>query len=870
MAGTATLLVRADRYFAGVEQVGNPEADKRGRWDTLLQRATTGQVRIVHIVFGYAAANRFFWIAPRKGKLTWTDVLNRVEWLAARNQQAAVHFVRASLARTDSASVVIGLSRHAQSRAATRDALAEIVSDPESLWPRIEDNASLAGAFAGAARLLLDLDAARSFVIWLTDRSDVVPANLFQVMDAVGFRSASVDDLDSRIKTTREARHRLVITESLDEPGDVSFLLPGAKAATLVATSDTYGQAEVVRFKAPKDAELTVEHVRSRITRFSQGYVDLHDATVEVAEKIAAEFFENSDLIRPAYRQSVEVNLADYLFFHALRIRALDLLLDDDDFDHIVVATNHEPGDAFVRQISGVDRLLTDPRVEVVSVARKSATYRQFWDVVAALAGGDTTSDVRRPRIPADVIRHKYVADANKRARRLPVFTGKASRPAVLMATVNNAAYNKATAAYAAALSDVADVHAIHVGPEPGDLLGLLGARANGGVRIPTSVLAVDGRSIGSLALHVEDAIRPALDRPGPADATVEQRVAFAASHVDVERLCRAFARFLHQLKALDTWFDRMAEGGSLPDAVVLTPQRFSGVSAVAAAARLHGVPSIAVEPHAQDANYCRYMKVGADYYGVLSDYFRDQAAAGFGIEAERIRVLGSPRQVAQSTFDRPSGRRAARALLQKDHGLTLDAGQVLVGFFSQPSAWAGTKAVWSMTLEAARATGAKVLLKPHPEDSPSRIRQYLAAAGKGEVLVFQGDVNTAIDASDLVTTTYSIVGLDATLRRAPVVALADGDAAYPLDLASILGVPVVRSAAELAKTIVDFEADPTPFTERVERFLSEESQFIEGPGPRLRQLLDEVVRRGTSGIRPAEDVPDHYFLDGPHPVFPV
>lgn len=137
-------------------------------------------------------------------------------------------------------------------------------------------------------------------------------------------------------------------------------------------------------------------------------------------------------------------------------------------------------------------------------------------------------------------------------------------------------------------------------------------------------------------------------------------------------------------------------------------------------------------------------------------------------------------------------------------------------------------------------------------------------------MLVFRGDVATAIDASDLVTTTYSIVGLDATLRRVPVIALADGDADYPLDLASILGVPVVRSAAELAKTIEEFTSDPTPFTARAERFLADEPQFVEGPGPRLRRLLDEVIRQGGDGIRPLADVPEHFFLDGPHPVFQV
>jgi hypothetical protein len=861
-----------------VEQVGNPGADQHGRLDGLRQRATTGQVRIVHILFGYAVANRFFWVAPRKGKPTWTDVHNRVDWLARRDKAAAVHFVQVSLDRTTLPGVVLGLARYGLSRDVVRDWLTALVADPELLWPRVEHNGALAGGFAGAARVLLDPDMVRTFVTWLAKRYDVIPVNLVQTMDTVGYRFTAADDLDSRIRTHEESRHRLVITESLDDCPGIDTMLFGAKKVTLLATSDTYGRADVGGFRTPKGTDLTVEHVRSRITRFSQDYVDLHDATAEVAKQLAEAFFRRSELIDAGYRQSIEVSLADYLFFTGLRMKAVDVLLDDADFDHIVLATdNHTDKGAFIRQLAGIDRLCTDPRVELISVSRTASSFRKFWDLADAIARGNELRPERdRPRIPGDLIRQKFLAEAYRRAKRLPDFAADRQKPAVLLVTANNAAYNKATAAYAAELRDAGDVRVVHFGAEPGNLVDLLDAQATQRGRIPMTVLAPQPGAVGSLPLLVAEAMGPALaeHQPGP-EASQAQRVAWGAANADMERLSRTVAMTLLQLQAVNAWFDRMAEDGTLPDAVVLTPHRHSGVGAFAAAARLHGVPSIAVEPHAQDANYCRYMKVGADYYGVLSEYFRDHTASthgpgGFGIGADRIRPLGSPRQIAPSDHGRAKARAAALEELRAKRGLRLDEGQFLLGFFSQPSSWDGIRPVWSAVLEATRKTGSTVLLKPHPEDSPSRIRQYLAAAEQDEVVVFQGDVATAIDASDLVTTTYSIVGLDATLRGAPVVALADGDADYPLDLASILGVPVVRSAAELAKTIEAFKADPTPFTERTERFLAEESQFVEGPGPRLRQLLSEVVQQGTAGIRPASDVPEHYFLDGPHPVFPV
>jgi len=861
----ARLLSTANRYFVGVEKVGNSGVAEHGRLDALRRRATTGQVRIAHILFGYAVANRFFWVAPRKGDPTWPDVRNRVDWLARRDKAAAAHFVRVSLGRTSSPGVVIGLAHHLPSREAAREALVGLLADRSTLWRRIEDNGRLAGAFVGAARLLLPADTVESFVSWLVQSSDVLSADTFQAMDTVGYRFTARDDVASRTSSRDGARHRLVITESLDDPAAIGGLLPGAKSVTLLATSDTYGHADLERFKAPKGARVVVEHVRSRITRFSQEYIDLHNATADIGVRLAAQFFRTTDLVDPAYRQVIEVKLADFVFFNALRLRAIDLLFDVADIDHIVVATdNHGVTDKYVRLVAALDRIGVDPRVELVSLSRQTSSFRRFWELADVIArGSEIRADLHNARTPADVIRQKALADAESRAAALPMFRKGGRTPSVLLATANTPAYNRATAAYAGELAEAAEVRVVHFGPDVGNLVDLVAQQP--GLRNPVTVLATPPKGDALLRRVVEESLLPALAGPPPgADATHAQRAAWAAAHADTERMGSTLASFVVQVQAINAWFDNMARERGLPDALVITPQRNLGVGAFAVAARLHGVPSIAVEPHAQDANYCRYLKVGADYYGVLSDYFRDQTAGQFGIDAERIRVLGSPRQVAPAGFDRASAHAAARA------DLKIENGRVLIGFFSQPSAWEGISAVWSAVLAAARSTGSAVLLKPHPEDSSSRIRQYLALADKDEVLVFNGDVTKAIDASDIVTTTYSIVGLDATLRRAPVVALADGDTDYPLDLASILGVPVVRSAPELARTIEAFKADSRPFIERTERFLAEEVQFVEGPGPRLRQFLDEVVRQGASGIRPDDQVPEHLFLDGPHPVFPV
>ena len=844
----------------------------RERLNALRRRATTGQVRIVHILFGNAAANRFFWVAPRRGNPTWTDVRNRVDWLAGRDKAAASHFVQVSLEQTTNPGVVIGLAHHRLGRAVARDWLAAAVANPESLSPRVEQSMVFAGAVAGAARLLLEPDAVRSFVMWLVDRYDSVPVNLFQAMDTVGYRFASSEGLGAHVAAPNQARHRLVITERLDDRTGIESVLPGAKRVTLLATSDTYGQADVEQFRDALGAgEITVEHVRSRITRFSSEYIKLHEATRDLAIDLTSQLFGEHALIDSAYRPAVELHVADFLFFSAIRLRAVEELLDDEEFDHVVIATNNQrPEGSFVRQLAAIERISVDPRVELVSIARTWVSFRKFWAIAEAMtAGHRSTRATLPPRVPGDVIGRSVADECAAWATLLPAFTGRSSHRNALVVTSDSGTYNRSTAAYVTEISKAFGVAVVQLGSDAETLADLVSTAVDGSAEIQFSRLVTPSRKAGVLRELVADRMAPAFEarRPGPGESRAG-RMAWAGADAEWERLCRAVGGFLFQLHTIDAWFGRLAVDGTLPDVVVLTPQRHSAVSAVAAAARMHGVPSVAVEPHIQDANYCRFSKVAADYYGVVSNHFRQQAAQGFGISIDRIQSIGSPRLIAPAHHDRSAARAAARASLRANHGFDLDDGSLLLGFFSQPVSWKGIHAVWRSLLEAARATGSRVLLKPHPEDSPSRLRQYLSVAGSDNVLLLRDDLDTAIDAVDIAITAFSTVGLDAVLRQTPVVVLADGDTAYPIDLGSVLGIPVARSPQALIALIADFNDDPQPFHRRAEQFLADETQFIEGPGPRLTAMLNDAIRRGKDGLRSPSELSDHLFLDGPHPAF--
>ena len=155
-----------------------------------------------------------------------------------------------------------------------------------------------------------------------------------------------------------------------------------------------------------------------------------------------------------------------------------------------------------------------------------------------------------------------------------------------------------------------------------------------------------------------------------------------------------------------------------------------------------------------------------------------------------------------------------------------------------------------------------------------SRVKRYLDQAQDAgmadRVVVLGGDAESAIALADVVLTAYSTGGIDAVVRQRPVICVTHGEVSYPVDLPAMLGVPLARSAQELTVLLGAFRRDPAPLVEQARAFIRRETQFIDGPGDRLRSFVDEVIRRGAAGVRQPADLPDWLFLDGPHPVYAV
>lgn len=825
--------------------------DRRGR------AGATGQTPLTH------KAMIRFWTSEQR-KPIWRDVEQHLGTVAARSQADLEVFVRTGLEKTRAPLEIMSLARHPLSSDIVRRWLTEQLGPNTSTDQRlIGTREAYDAAYVGAARQLLPAaDAERAHQL-----ASVKTSRYFQLLDSLGVRPVPSAGEPGPV------RHRLIIAEHLGNQPSVALLLPGCEKATVIATSDTFGMADFSDYDSwVGSGEVHVEHVRTRITRFSRDYSELHRASSRAADLIVAELATIPGLVHEDDRQFLAVDVADFLFFQALKFHALEALLDDDSFDHVVVAIADQKAQSeFFRLLAGVPRFQHDPRVEFSSVSGAMRIRNNYWHTLDSVLAAPARA-LRADQLPVELIVERFVADAHERGE--AVGWDAPHQPGwILFATADNPAYNSSTAAYAAELVDTRPLRILNT---QGPLTALTEALEGRDLtdRVPIAPWSAGRLKDNALVELIQRRLPPLCLRLLEAADNEYDEAAAKGFDISLDRLVatRIVPALLRQ-KALEHRFETWRKAGTLPSAVVLTPHREAGVGGLAAVARRNGVPSIALEPHMQDANYSRYLKIAADYYGVFSEYFVDNAVDSFGMQRDRVRVVGTPRLVAPPGYDRAAAQSQARAALSAGTGFGF-AAPLHVVFFGQPSSWDQLERVWDIVVDAAHKAGAHVFLKPHPEESPSRVRRYLDRAGErgasASVTLLGGDAGNAIDIADVVITTYSTAAVDAAIRETPVVSVADGDTDYPIDVAAIVDASTARSVEELAEYFDTYIHDPGPALARARALIEREPHFVTGPGPVLRELLADAVARGSDGLRTPEQLPRSLFLDGPHPVFPV
>lgn len=850
------------------------------------------QARLVDRVLGLEAGNRFFWASPTMAR-DWADVERRLFFLHAHGGVPDA-FVDRALARSDDFIVWTGLARSAL----TRDRVAHLLGtlDPATdalLADRIRASHVFAAAVVGAGAICLDDAGARRLaravekaLPWVTDGYVAAVDSLGARLDAPPADAYLRGLLESGFR--RPSRHRLIISANVHDRSAMSLLFGGAEKVTLYAMGDLYGKtdfADAALHCAP-DLPVSMENARSRITRFSSEYHALHQETRDLAEAIHARLADAGGDVRwlpPDSRVFAEMSLADALFFPSLALAALRKLIADPDFDHIVIELGVRQQDRdFCAMLSWLDQLREDPRVEVVSNAAAMAERLAIAPRLAELRDRFALPARAGYWGPPVTVQARALSSVLKDAvPALPAWSDSGSgsgKRRVLFLCAASSAYNSSTAAYLSALLERYDTRLAFAGANPLPVLNELpdlGAIAATDItRLRTGLPSGFARRLGGLAAWLDAFLLDvARDETGPDGSRTIPAHLLA---VRAPRLVReALLGFLVNAWSADRWLAAMKAAGGLPDVLVVTPYRDMNVASFAAAARRHGLPTIALEPHGLNSNYCRYATIHSDFYGVVAEAFRHEAATGFGIPLDRCRVVGSPRLTAPASYELVARTRAAREAAARDLGIRFAEGQPVFAFFSQPTNWDQLARIWRILLDASAALDVRILLKTHPEEAFARTQRYLDVASEmglsDRVDVWRGNAKEAIESADIVFAAYSATVVEAAALRRPVICLAPEGIDYPLDQHTVVGAPLVRDVGTLSRMLAEFVADPAPLRRAAEGFVTRERQITEDIGVSLARFVDEVAAMPRDhAIRKREDLPESCFLPGPHRAFQI
>ncbi|MGL4823249.1 MAG: hypothetical protein ACRC2W_09785, partial [Plesiomonas shigelloides] len=254
-------------------------------------------------------------------KRGWVAVWNRVKVLAQENPTEIEAFVAMGLRVNNNPLVLVNMALHPY----TGPALARLLADErENPWPEIAERmaarADYSAAFLVATAMTGDdaaIDHSRARI------PDVVNETFIQFVESFGMRpvakSGEIDPILRGLKQSgfrNHKKHRLVIAENLAQPELFLPLLSGAEKVTLIGLNDTFGKATFAEYyDYPGIGEILVEHVRSRITRFSPQYIEIHSQTRDAAIELAAIVDSVAGLVPDGDLPHIEIAIADQLFF---------------------------------------------------------------------------------------------------------------------------------------------------------------------------------------------------------------------------------------------------------------------------------------------------------------------------------------------------------------------------------------------------------------------------------------------------------------------------------------------------------------------------------------------------------------------------
>ncbi len=845
----------------------------------LLIKASGVRLRLADGLLGAEAGNWIFWRS--RPMREWRVVDNRLTHLHENHPHAIAHFTKLSFANAKNPEVLINLARSSLTKDAMLECLkSETLGEDSTVRQRMISSQMTCAGFVAAATILLNEKESLAFARKAADFCPPFSPHFRRMIDSCGTKIASRIRKDARrflphTGFNKPKKHRLVLARSIKDIPTLPLLFQGAEAATVYVMDDLYGRADFSGLlRHSGECHVNVEHCRSRITRFSREYHRVYEDTRAAAETLMTSFANQCEdefvLDDP---NGTAMALADNLFFPCLQFVGLERLVASEEFDHIVVAiggsrnVSSKLNKQFIRLMSGVKGLRTDPRVEMVCQSPHSEALDSLDTLIKLLSTAPTiTSVLQEPKQPLAPAIQALKNNSTSLAKNFEDWPAS-EHPRVMFATSQVAAYNKSSAIYAQSIADISNLRIAFLG---GNLLTFTD---NSDERISSDMVTPlpqrPHKNLDQFHKWLVEFLAGQIGAISPAYVAHVMSGSLAVvardgilSHLAHANLC-------------DAWFARLKKAEQLPQAMILTPFRSVRVAAFAQIARNYEVPSIAIEPHGLNSSYCRYCKVTADYYAVISNFFVEAAVEGFGMTAERCPVIGSPRLQGPKDYDVDVATKLARVKIKADTDVDLDQGVPILSYFTQPSDWKQISEVWRIILKATDGLQCQLILKTHPEETASRVNAYLAIAAElgalDRVRTVKTDAVTLIEASDLVLSGYSATVVEAALYRRPVFCVTNGKVDYPLNQHDVIGGPLFRTMTALRREVKAFLKDSAPYQDTAARFLQREAQLVDGFEDRLNDLIKRTVSMPVEeAMRPLDELPDSLFLDGPHKVYKI
>lgn len=721
-------------------------------------------------------------------------------------------------------------------------------------------------------------------VDWPSLLLSLTPRPLFETGTPVRGLS-SVKDLKPQ-----PSKSRLIIMDEELSPAAIRSLAGGAEKITLLQYRDLYGRIDLSAIQAEiPDCEINVEHARSRVDRFHQRYFELHQKTLGAAEALTKNFIDNTHWLGelvPAlegFGKDLTLDLADKLFFKALRLEGIYRAVLDQSFDSVIVSFGE--GFELYRLFYSDSALWRDPRITGCCRSRKIKTVTKFASrvsemrrhasvgstspILAHIASLKQSAKSGANRSSPETVRRYLEACSKVSAPTTP--SHRNDRQTIAFVAQEGRAYGPTAIQMATHLHSNYNVDVIlTLGSATGLQKSLASAQMD-----PFLAPAARGRQPGYLKLAapppngaatkaLSDQFNLTLGETAKELLWGNQQDPAVSSAIDfmlTDGLAEAILKVMGNARAVAALLERQNYS-----AIAISPVRTPRNAQFTTLAREANVPTIAVEPHCLNAAYCRYGTIPSDYAAVYSDYYAQEYGRFFGIAKNRCFPFGSPRILRRIGYDPIASRKDARQRI----GL-YEGDPPVIAVPTQPMPADHILAVWRLITRAVIALDmpVRVILKPHPEEGSGHVERYrqVIIEENATHLCFVADVDIKdlLIASELVLTGYSVTALEAVVLERNVAIVGREGVAYPTEYDKILGIPFCGTEQETKDAILEAMTLGRDAKSGAKDFMAKNPHLFDNSTfDRLTTIVEDVIAKGPEGIRSHEDLPSSLFVTAP------